>query len=78
MRCKYIVLQPPSGLPLPVLFSEGMKHKDFKDLGEIVSAGMVDIVGGAVICHGESQSLGLKPNLPHDESLIRVMMQVGK
>jgi len=66
----------------PILFSEMMQHSDFKDIGNITSAGMCRInaklkrfdghisTEKTVCCYGESISLKLKP-AKQDEKYIK-------
>jgi hypothetical protein len=54
---KYIMIDEV----FPVIFSDGMKHSDFKKMGNITSAGMVRILNDEINCFGKSVSLKLEP-----------------
>jgi len=78
MEKKYIIT---SG-NLPIIFSEGQKHSDFK-MFDPISAGFVkfnvfitDDLEPKISaeCYGESESLGLKSRPNEDETLINKLI----
>ena len=65
----------------PLLFNECFQHKDFKNHGEIKSAGFFwvsddknESYGIKVTCYGESISLGVKSKPEEDEKEIKAML----
>jgi hypothetical protein len=71
MKIKYVVISEM----FPILFSEAQKHSDFLAMGNITSAGFVDIQDPKnPVTYGKSTSLKLKPD-PCDEILIEVMLK---
>lgn len=70
---KYVILAETDGLPeRPVLFSTLFKHKEFKRLGDIVSAGFVRFDShGRPHAYGESDSLQLRSREFIDTEIIR-------
>lgn len=60
---------------MPVVFCEWMQHRDINP-GEdwkATSAGMFKIVQNGVSVYGESDSLGLRPILAEDATLLRLL-----
>ena len=64
---KYIIIDGVK----PIVFSEAQLHSEFKNMGEITSAGKCSIRNNKVSCFGESISLKLKPN-ERDAKIIKM------
>ena len=77
---KYIILQSPSGLEIPVLFPDFIGHNDIKntiEFSDVVSAGFCKPdCEGKISTWGESTTLKLKSEV-RDRSLINRAFDIG-
>ena len=60
---KYLILEDFAGHPVCVLFPRRVDHADMRDqlpYRQVLSAGFVELEGGALRCSGGSAELGVK------------------
>ena len=60
---KYLILEDFAGNPVCVLFPRRVDHADMRDqlpYGQVLSAGFVELEGGALRCSAGSAELGVK------------------
>jgi len=73
---KYVVIDDND----MIIFPPTMSHAQFKNFGNITSAGLIRIFGGegpgaGVRCFGESTSLKIRSSPEHDEWVARGLFQ---
>lgn len=77
---KYLILETPDGLEVPIVFGDVCQHIDMIPNGmKPISGGQCDLYTRTennstivdVDCYGQSTSLGLKPRATKDAQVIR-------
>lgn len=69
---KYVVINGDD----MIIFPPTMAHSQFKNMGNITSAGLIRIYGGdppdcGISCFGKSESLNIESNPEHDKWVAR-------
>jgi hypothetical protein len=60
---KYIIFEDFSGQAIPIIFPNRILHEEMREqlpYAKVVSAGYLDLRGGAFVCHGKSPGLKAK------------------
>ena len=72
MTTKYVVLKEAGHKPPTlIIFPSWLLHKEFQFMGEIISAGFINMK--AKCCYGESISLNIKSDPEKDNCLLRLL-----
>lgn len=76
-QMKYIIVD--NGMyDAPVIFDIGVDHFDMARniVGQVISAGFINILDGRIHCYGESHSLCVKSRPEEDSNLINSMLGI--
>lgn len=62
MNLKYLIVSSIDDIPVPVIFSELLQHRDCVPEDTVaISGGYVKLQHGKAVCYSQSISLNLKP-----------------
>ncbi len=75
---KYLIMEDFSGQPVPFIFPRRVDHADMREqlpYGKVLSAGLVELKEGALLCHGGHAELGVEAQ-SHDVEIIQEALRI--